>query len=144
VELCGFKKTAIWLWWAIDRTTRRVLGWVLGDRDTRAAQALGAQIPSSPHIQYTSDHYRCYNAIFPKEQHIQSKAQTHIIESMNNKLRCYLARLRRKSHCYSKSADNLRDSLLFIFQRKFNARLAPSSAFVVCSRLWDEDISIPV
>ena len=144
MELCGLKKTAIWLWWAIDRTTKRVLGWVLGDRDTRAAQALGAQIPRCPHIQYRSDHYPCYNAIFPKEQHVQTKAQTHIIESMNNKLRCYLARLRRKTHCYSKSANNLRDSLLFIFQRKFNATLQPSSGVIVCSRLWSDDVSIPI
>lgn len=63
---------------------------------------------------------------------------------MNNKLRCYLARLRRKTHCYSKSVDNLKDSLLFIFQRKFNMQLQPSTAQVVCARLWDADISIPI
>lgn len=144
MELRGRKKSAIWLWWAIDRTTRSVLAWVLGDRDARAARALGSQIPDGPHLKYRTDHYRCYNAIFPKEQLIQSKAQTHIIESMNNKLRCYLARLRRKTHCYSKSAENLKDSLLFIFQRKFNARLLPSTGEVVCERLWSPDISIPV
>ena len=144
MELYRFKKTAIWLWWAVDRTTCGVLAWVLGDRDARAAQALGAQVPRSPHIQYRTDHYQCYNAIFPRQQHVQSKAQTHIIESMNNKLRCYLARLRRKTHCYSKSATNLRDSLLFIFQRKFNVRLQPSTGQVVCERLWSPSISIPV
>ena len=144
MELRGFQKTAIWLWWAVDRTTRSVLGWVLGDRDARAARALGAQIPRDPHIQYRTDHYRCYNAIFPSQQHVQSKAQTHIIESMNNKLRCYLARLRRKTHCYSKSTGNLRDSLLFIFQRKFNARLQPCTSHVLCERLWDDSISIPI
>jgi hypothetical protein len=63
---------------------------------------------------------------------------------MNNKLRCYLARLRRKTHCYSKSAVNLRDSLLFIFQRKFSCTLVPSSSDVVCQRLWGKAISIPV
>ena len=144
MELRGFQKTAIWLWWAVDRTTRSVLGWVLGDRDARAARALGAQIPRGPHIQYRTDHYQCYNAIFPSPQHVHSKAQTHIIESMNNKLRCYLARLRRKTHCYSKSANNLRDSLLFIFRRKFNAQLQPSTGWVLCERLWSSDISIPV
>jgi hypothetical protein len=63
---------------------------------------------------------------------------------MNNKLRCYLARLRRKTHCYSKSEDNLKDSLLFIFHRKFNARLQPCTGHVLCERLWGPDISIPV
>jgi insertion element IS1 protein InsB len=144
MELRRVKKTATWLWWAIDRTTRGVLGWALGDRDTGTARALGAQAPQSPHIRYHTDHWCCHESIFPKSQHIQSKAHTHIIESMNNKLRCYLARLRRKTHCYSKSAVNLRDSLLFIFQRKFGCKLVPSTTDIVCQRLWSESISIPV
>ena len=144
MELRGFKKRPIWLWWAIDRTSCRILGWALGDRDTRAARALGAQIPQGPHIQYCTDHWRCYAAIFPAGQHTQGKAHTHIIESMNNKLRCYLARLRRKTHCYSKSALNLRDSLLFVWQRKFGHALAPQAGEITCRRLWDVGISIPI
>jgi IS1 family transposase len=58
----------------------------------------------------------CYSAIFNPSQHLKGKAHTYTIESMNNRLRCYLARLRRKTHCYLKSVDNLRDSLLFVFQ----------------------------
>ncbi|MBK6748366.1 MAG: IS1 family transposase [Ottowia sp.] len=111
---CGatwVQKRPIWLWWAIDRTSCRILGWALGDRDTRAARALGAQIPQGPHIQYCTDHWRCYAAIFPAGQHTQGKAHTHIIESMNNKLRCYLARLR------------LQDALL-LQERAQPARLA--------------------
>ena len=144
MELCGRKKSAIWLWWAVDRATKRVLGWVLGDRDTPAAQALGAQIPRGPSIAYASDHYTCYNHIFPRGQHIKGKAYTYTIESMNNRLRCYLARLRRKTHCYSKSTDNLRDSLLFVFKRRMDCPLVPQTSSIVCPRLWSEDVSIPI
>ncbi|MDB5929668.1 MAG: hypothetical protein JWR60_1375 [Polaromonas sp.] len=63
---------------------------------------------------------------------------------MNNRLRCHLARLRRKTHCYSKSVNNLRDSLLFIFQRCLRCELAAQTSTIVCPRLWDDDISIPI
>ena len=144
MELRGSKKRAVWLWWAIDRAAGQVLGWALGDRDTRAARALGAQLPGGPALTYCTDHWQCYSAIFPPKQHIKSKAHTCQIESMNNRLRCYLARLRRKTHCYSKSVTNLRDSLLFIFERRLGCRLKPAQGSIQCDRLWDEPVSIPV
>ena len=144
MELCRLKKTPAWLWWAIDRATCQVLGWALGDRDTRAARALRAQIPRGPHIKYRTDHWRCYSAIFPGEQLIQGKAHTHTIESMNNKLRCYLARLRRKTHCYTKSVENLKASLLFIWQARFGCPLLPSTSEITVQRIWQDDVSIPV
>jgi IS1 family transposase len=78
---------------------------------------LDSQIPQGQHVRYCTDHWHWHNSITPKEQRTQSKAHTHIIKSVNNRLRCYLARLRRKIHCYSKSINNSRDSLLFIFRR---------------------------
>lgn len=144
MELRGRKKRAIWLWWAVDRSAKRVLGWVLGDRDTPAARALGAQIPRGDSITYATDEYPCYNAIFNKDQHLKGKAHTYTIESMNNRLRCYLARLRRKTHCYSKSVTNLRDSLMFVFMRRLHCKLKPQSATIVCPRLWEDDVSIPI
>ena len=63
---------------------------------------------------------------------------------MNNQLRCYLARLRRKTHCYSKSARNLRDSLLFVFQRRLGCPLQAACGAIVNQRVWDEAVSIPV
>lgn len=144
MDLRWRKKSAIWLWWAVDRTAKRVLGWVLGDRDTPAAQALGAQIPRSPSITYATDEYKCYNHIFNPEQHLKGKAHTYTIESMNNRLRCYLARLRRKTHCYSKSVGNLRDSLLFVFQRRIKCPLVSQVSTIICPRLWEDDVSIPI
>ena len=63
---------------------------------------------------------------------------------MNNRLRCYLAALRRRTHCYSKSAANLRDSILFVWQRKFGQSLEPATGSIQCERLWGKSISIPV
>jgi hypothetical protein len=63
---------------------------------------------------------------------------------MNNRLRCYLARLRRKTHCYSKSVQNLRDSLLFVFGRRIKCQLVAQTSNIICPRLWEDDVSIPI
>ena len=146
MDVRGPKKTAVWLWWAVDRTSRRVLGWALGDRNTETAQALGAQIPVGPGITYASDFWHSYANIFPPRQHIKGKAHTYSIESKNNQLRHYLARLHRKTHCYSKSLRNLRDSILFILARKLKCPLQKqvTQACVTCRAIWVGEISIPI
>ena len=116
----------------------------MGDRNACSASVLGAQIPRGPAITYTSDFWRDYNGLFPDGRHLQGKAHTYTVESMNNQLRCYLARLRRKTHCYSKSLANLRDSLLLVFQRKLGCKLVPASGYIECPRLWRPGISIPI
>lgn len=63
---------------------------------------------------------------------------------MNNQMRCYLARLRRKTHCYSKSWDNLKASLLFIWQRRFGCPLLDATSQVLVERAWGNHVSIPI
>ena len=127
MDLYRQKKDDCWLWWAIDRATHQVLGWALGDRNTRTARALGQTLPVGAQLTYATDHWQCYRRIFPQSQHLQGKAHTHTIESVNNRIRCYLARLRRKTHCYSKSKRNLAASILFYLKRKCGAILAPNA-----------------
>ena len=105
---------------------------------------LQSQLPEGAHIQFCTDHHRPYLTILADRQHQVGKAHTHHIESMNNKLRCYLARLRRKTHSYSKSAKALMDSLLFVWGRKFGARLQPQTGTITSHRLWDPNIEIPI
>ena len=118
--------------------------WALGDRGATTAQVLGQQLPQAHHVQYYTDHHRPYCKILEGRQHTQSKAHTHHIESMNNKLRCYLARLRRKTQAYSKSATALMHSLLFIWRRKFATTLQLQTGSILSKRLWDESIEIPI
>ena len=105
---------------------------------------MAQQLPTASHIQFCTDHHPPYKKILPAERHIQSKAHTHNIESMNNKLRHYLARLARKTHSYSKSATALMHSLLFVWSRQFGATLKPQDATILSTRIWEESIAIPI
>ncbi|MDR0352665.1 MAG: hypothetical protein LBI02_04710 [Opitutaceae bacterium] len=84
------KKTACWLWRAIDRATKKVRGGVLGDRGTETARCLDAQLPHADSIPFCTDCWHPYGIIFEKHRHLQDKAHTFTLESHNNRLRCYL------------------------------------------------------
>lgn len=123
MDLCLKKKDACWLWWAIDRGSKCVLGWALGDRGTATAERLDAQLPHAAHIVFATDFWHPYGKIFAEEHHVQGKAHTFTIESLNNRIRCYLARLKRKTHNYSKSRLNLAASILFFIVKKCGGQL---------------------
>ena len=118
MDLCRPKKTACWLWWAVDRATKQVCGWTLGDRGTETARRLAAQLPHADHITFCTDFWHPYGLVFAGRRHRQGKAHTFTIESHNNRLRVYLARLRRKTHCYTKKLANLAASILFYLLHK--------------------------
>jgi len=68
----------------------------------------------------TSDYWKAYEVIVPKEKHIQSKAETFTVEGYNSLFRHYLARMRRKSKCYSKSKQMLELSVLLLMHKRNN------------------------
>jgi IS1 family transposase len=68
------KKPACWLWWAIDRATKKVCGGVLGDRGTETAKCLDAQLPHADPIPFYTDCWHPYGIIFEKHRHLQDKA----------------------------------------------------------------------
>jgi len=127
MDLHRQKKDDCWLWWAIDRASKSVLGWTLGDRGTETAQRLAAQLPHAPQIKYASDFWHPYATVFCGQNHVQGKAHTFTIESLNNRIRCYLARLKRKTHSYSKSKANLTASILLFIIRKCGGELVSQS-----------------
>ena len=117
------KKADCWLWWAIDRASKRILGWTLGDRGTETAERLEAQLPHAAHLIFATDFWHPYAKIFCGENHVQGKAHTFTIESLINRIRCDLARLIRKTHSYSKCRVNLAASILRFIVRKCGGEL---------------------
>ena len=74
-----------------------------------------------------TDFWHPYAKIFCGQNHVQGKAHTFTIESLNNRIRCYLARLKRRTHNYSKSRENLAASILFFIVNKCGGELMSKS-----------------
>eukprot|EP00477_Mikrocytos_mackini_P005837 GAHX01009350.1.p1 GENE.GAHX01009350.1~~GAHX01009350.1.p1 ORF type:complete len:79 (+),score=3.82 GAHX01009350.1:56-292(+) len=65
-----------------------------------------------------SDYRKPYERHYPREKHIQTKAETFTVEGYNSLFRHFLAGMRRKSKCYSKKMEMLELSvLLFMHYR---------------------------
>jgi hypothetical protein len=60
------------------------LGWTLGDRGTQTAERLAAQLPHAPQVKFATDCWHPYAKIFGGQNHVQGKAHTFTIESLNN------------------------------------------------------------
>ena len=110
----------------MDRASKCVLGWTLGDRGTATAARLEAPLPHAAHVTFATDFWHPYGKIFRQDHHVQGKAHTFTIESLNNRIRCYLARLKRRTHSDSKSQENLAASSLFFIVKKCGGELMPA------------------
>jgi insertion element IS1 protein InsB len=97
---------------------------LLPNRPHRRSMAPAPPLPPRRQKTRTATHWHPYAKIFCGENHVQGKAHTFTIESLNNRIRCYLARLKRRTHNYSKSRENLAASILFFIVNKCGGELA--------------------
>ena len=100
-----------WLWLAIDRVTRQVIAFHVGDRSRTSALQLWAHLPAVYRDQATfyTDQYVVYKGVIPSERHkaITKKARlTNHIERFNNTLRQRVSRLVRATLAFSKKLEN--------------------------------------
>jgi len=75
-------------------------------------------------VMICTDANSCYDVAFKRhgvpEQHIITKAETHLIESANSSIRDNLARFNRRTKRYSKSFEMLKITLdLFFYDKLF-------------------------
>jgi len=113
-ELWSFvnsKQDKQWVWLALDRDTREIVGLHIGDRSHQGAQALWDSMPDTYQnnaVSYT-DFWDAYQKVFPPERHVavgKETGQTSHIERFNNTLRQRVSRLVRKSLSFSKKLVN--------------------------------------
>ena len=100
-----------WLWLAMDRPTRQIIAFHVGDRSRESAYELWAKIPGVYREQATfyTDQYDAYTGVIPAEQHkaITKKARTtNHVERFNNTLRQRVSRLVRETLSFSKKLAN--------------------------------------
>lgn len=107
----GSKDNKQWVWLALDRDTREIVGVAIGHRDDATAQHLWDSLPAVYRqcaVCYT-DFWSSYRAILPKKRHKPSAkgdGETNHVERVNNTLRQRIGRLVRKTLAFSKSLEH--------------------------------------
>jgi IS1 family transposase len=111
------------IWTAFSRRLGRVVAFHIGDKGVTSAMAiyrLAKAAVGAIDIIYT-DANSCYRLAFARhgvpEPHVQTKAQTHLIEASNSSIRDNLARFNRRSKRFSKSHHMLELTLELFFNR---------------------------
>lgn len=110
-SFAGNKKQKQWLWLALDRNTKEIVGFYLGDRSEEGAKGLWQSLPKVYRqcaVCYT-DFWSAYAQVFPSKRHKavgKKTGLTNHIERFNNTLRQRVSRLVRKTLSFSKKLEN--------------------------------------
>jgi len=129
-ELWSFvqnKDNKQWVWLAIDRDTREIVGVHIGDRSAESAKGLWESLPGVYRqcaVSYT-DFWEAYATIFPSKRHHavgKESGQTNHIERLNCTLRQRISRLVRKTLSFSKIIVN-HIGAIWYFVHHYNASL---------------------
>lgn len=97
----------VWIWIALERQTRRIVGFAIGDRSADTCRQLWASLPADYRtcaICYT-DFWEAYCSVIPSRQHRpvgKETGETAHVERFNNTLRQRCANLVRKTLSFSK------------------------------------------
>ena len=113
----GAKAQPLWLWVALCRRTRQIVGWTLGDRSQQSACDLRASLSKGYRGRATrSDYWDAYAAVFPARTHRccgKEEEETNHVERFFGTLRVRVGRLIRKTYSFSKHPENHLDAIHF-------------------------------
>jgi IS1 family transposase len=121
----GKRQEKQWVWLALDKDTREIVGVYIGDRSENSANELWLSLPGQYRenaIAYT-DFWEAYSSAFPKGRHRavgKESGMTNHIERFNCTLRQRVSRLVRKSLSFSKKLEN-HIGAIFYFVHHYNA-----------------------
>lgn len=121
----GRKRRQQWVWLALDRDTREIVGVAVGARTKETARKLWASLPPVYRqcaVAYT-DFWEAYAAILPSKRHRavgKDSGHTNHIERFNNTLRQRCSRFVRKTLSFSKKLVN-HIGALWYFIHHYNA-----------------------
>jgi insertion element IS1 protein InsB len=117
-----------YVWLAIDRQTREIIGCFIRDRSRESAKKLWESLPPVYRqcaVAYT-DFWKAYEKVIPSKRHRavgKESGQTNHIERLNNTLRQRISRLVRQSLSFSKNVDN-HIGAIWYFIHDYNSSLA--------------------
>ena len=125
----GRKKCKRWLWLAVERASRRIVAWVLGDRSRATARRLWLALPAHwrvPECWYFTDLWESYVVVVPRWQHRRSpkgSGGTSIVAAINCALRQRCGVLVRNSCSFSR-CHQMHTARIKIVIDNYNATLS--------------------
>jgi insertion element IS1 protein InsB len=129
-ELWSFvqrKTHQVWIWIALERQTRRIVGVAFGDRSAETCRKLWRSLPPAYRqraICY-SDFWDAYTCVVPSKRHravSKETGETAHVERFNNTLRQRCANLVRKTLSFSRD-DHLHEVRIRHFIDHYNRQL---------------------
>jgi len=114
------KKTRkVYVWLAVDRNRNCVI-----DIEVTTSRGFDAYLPMAMRLDeryniaiLCTDYFAAYGKYIIADRHVQSKAESSLVESKNSLIRHYLARFNRKTKRYSKAIDMIENSVLMLFNK---------------------------
>lgn len=100
----GNKKRKIWIAYALERESRRVVSFKVGSRTNQTLKTILQTLFLSEAKTIYTDKLPAYTFLIPEAIHRTWPRCTNHIERNNLNLRTHLKRLNRRSICFSKSA----------------------------------------
>ena len=127
----------MWLWVAVSRQIRQVLGFAFGQRDRATLSLCWSDVPHDyKHKPVVTDGYPTYQGFFGPGQHrvIDKGAgeigETSVVESLNTKWRQRQCGLARRSCGVSRRIENDLVERFFLLVEQHNK---------ACQRRWERD-----
>ena len=123
----GNKGNKQWIWLALDRDSREIVGVYVGDRRRKGARKLWQSLPPNYRqcaVCY-SDFWEAYEQVIPSKRHRavgKETGKTNYIERFNCTLRQRVSRLVRKTLSFSKKLNN-HIGAIWYFVHHYNASL---------------------
>ncbi len=122
-ELCIGYSPALWLWIAVSRATRLVLGFVISERtDSALERLLDEELhPAWRDVPACTDGWGAYQRLLPPEQHTvcaKGSGKTSVVEALNTKWRQRQSGLVRRACGVSwRIVDDLTERFLLLADR---------------------------
>ena len=123
----GDKGNKYWIWIALDKDSRAIVGLYVGDRSQKGAEGLWNSIPMAykENSFFYTDFWKAYDSILPKNRHKSIGKETGLtnhIERFNNTMRQRCSRLVRSTLSFSKKVSNHIGSIWY-FIHHYNSTL---------------------
>lgn len=114
----GSKKTQRWLWYVLEKQTRKVIAFTFGPRTDATFKKLLGLFDQCKIDRIDTDDWGAYNRVWFRPIHRIGKAFTWRIERKNLDLRARIKRLNRRTIGFSKS-EIVHDSVIGLFINQY-------------------------